>query len=729
MRAANPYNYNLPVRPEMFFGRRGDVENLARHLTITPGDSFALIGGRRMGKTSLLEALLRTLEPQAEEAGQGLLPLPIFLDLTGGGMDSAVAFFRAVAQEAHAALADRLGLSPEEEDLGGPPGPAFRRWLERWGRVTMAQRGCRLRLVLLLDECEQIVEQPWTSDLYGALRYLLIGRTTRSSFKVVMAGSHRFLTQVRQEGSPLRNILTYHRLRVLDEGATHDLITRPPGGILLDEVVPAVAEQSGGHPFLTQYLMHHLWEQGLERATPDTVRRIAAGFPHERGDFQDWADGLEDTGLRVYGVLAQGETPLTEAQVRAALHPGPLDLTQALEALCYHGLVAPTADGTRYRIAGEMFRTWFAANVARRGQPSVPEQLERPPAPVDLTPSPEATQLHHILRTRLNLGEFRTLCFDIGVRYDSLGGETLDGRARELVLLLQRRGALEQLNDWFQENRPDVVIPSGPARGAASYLAPSAPPPGPIRHRWALLVGVDRYLDPAFPPLRFCVNDVLALERVLERLGYTVVALHDDAPEERLVPTRDNVEAELARLCRVAGPHDLLLVHFACHGKLVDGRPVLVTREIRAPTLAKKALPLAEVERQMRASAARRLVLTLDACHTGVEIGRDLADPEFIRNAYELAEGFALIAASTAQQVAQEWEEKEHGVFTYYLLEGLSGQADRGGKEFVTVDDLKTHVLDGLRRWNVEHGGLLQEPTARTEGLGDIILADYRTGG
>jgi hypothetical protein len=41
----------------------------------------------------------------------------------------------------------------------------------------------------------------------------------------------------------------------------------------------------------------------------------------------------------------------------------------------------------------------------------------------------------------------------------------------------------------------------------------------------------------------------------------------------------------------------------------------------------------------------------------------------------------------------------------------------------VTMDDLKNHVLHGLRRWNIEHGGLLQEPTARTEGLGDMILA------
>jgi hypothetical protein len=251
---------------------------------------------------------------------------------------------------------------------------------------------------------------------------------------------------------------------------------------------------------------------------------------------------------------------------------------------------------------------------------------------------------------------------------------------------------------------------------------PGTTPPGPVHNRWALLAGINHYVDPAFPPLRFCISDVLALEGLLCARGYTTVVLHDEAPEERLLPTRDNVEAELARLCGVAGADDLLWVHFAGHGKLADGQAVLVTREMRAPTLAEKALPLSEVERRMRDSRARRLVLTLDACHTGVEIGRDLSDPEFMANAYELAEGFALLAGSTAQQVAQEWEEKAHGVFTYYLLEGLSGQADHGGKGFVTVDDIKTYVLDSLRRWNVAYGGLLQEPTARTEGLGDMIL-------
>ncbi len=119
-------------------------------------------------------------------------------------------------------------------------------------------------------------------------------------------------------------------------------------------------------------------------------------------------------------------------------------------------------------------------------------------------------------------------------------------------------------------------------------------------------------------------------------------------------------------------------------------------------------------------------MLTLDACHTGVEMGRELSDPAFIKNAFELAEGFALIAASTAQQVAQEWREVEHGVFTYYLLEGLTGKADHDSKEFVTVNDLQTYVVDNLRKWSIKHKGLIQEPTFRADGIGDMILGDYR---
>jgi DNA-binding transcriptional ArsR family regulator len=80
----------------------------------------------------------------------------------------------------------------------------------------------------------------------------------------------------------------------------------------------------------------------------------------------------------------------------------------------------------------------------------------QPDGALDLTPSPEATRLHRILSDCMDLEEFRTLCFDLGVSYDSLRGEGLTGRARQLVLFLQKREALPRLVEWLHRERPDI---------------------------------------------------------------------------------------------------------------------------------------------------------------------------------------------------------------------------------------------------------------------------------
>lgn len=79
MVSRNPYNYNLPVSPDMFYGRNENVETLINQLTAVPGDSIALIGGRRMGKTSILEALMRHLDDLQIEPKTNLSPFPYFL--------------------------------------------------------------------------------------------------------------------------------------------------------------------------------------------------------------------------------------------------------------------------------------------------------------------------------------------------------------------------------------------------------------------------------------------------------------------------------------------------------------------------------------------------------------------------------------------------------------------------------------------------------------------------
>ncbi len=77
---------------------------------------------------------------------------------------------------------------------------------------------------------------------------------------------------------------------------------------------------------------------------------------------------------------------------------------------------------------------------------------------LEMTPSPEASRLLRLIKTRLDLEELRTVCFDLGIQYDNLGGEGFASKARQLVLHLQQHEALDQLVDWLRQERPDIRL-------------------------------------------------------------------------------------------------------------------------------------------------------------------------------------------------------------------------------------------------------------------------------
>ena len=81
-----------------------------------------------------------------------------------------------------------------------------------------------------------------------------------------------------------------------------------------------------------------------------------------------------------------------------------------------------------------------------------------------MTPS---TRLHQFITTHYDLEEFRTLCFRLpGINYDNLAGETLDGKARELLRKLERTRQLDQLTDALRRERPKLFEQAGLDRAA-----------------------------------------------------------------------------------------------------------------------------------------------------------------------------------------------------------------------------------------------------------------------
>jgi hypothetical protein len=71
----------------------------------------------------------------------------------------------------------------------------------------------------------------------------------------------------------------------------------------------------------------------------------------------------------------------------------------------------------------------------------------------DAIDATDLVALRRLIVTRYNLEEIRTLCSDIGVDYDNLGGEGKEAKARELIAYLKRRNKLNDLIRYLQEDR------------------------------------------------------------------------------------------------------------------------------------------------------------------------------------------------------------------------------------------------------------------------------------
>ena len=71
-------------------------------------------------------------------------------------------------------------------------------------------------------------------------------------------------------------------------------------------------------------------------------------------------------------------------------------------------------------------------------------------------PETDRTRLRLNLDKYFNESELQTLCFDMGVDYDGLGGENKSDKVRELVAYFQRRGTIRNLVAKCKVLRPNV---------------------------------------------------------------------------------------------------------------------------------------------------------------------------------------------------------------------------------------------------------------------------------
>jgi hypothetical protein len=250
--------------------------------------------------------------------------------------------------------------------------------------------------------------------------------------------------------------------------------------------------------------------------------------------------------------------------------------------------------------------------------------------------------------------------------------------------------------------------------------------------RWALVVGVDRYVDPQISSLRGAANDARTLaDALIKYSGFPpdqVILLATDQPAERQ-PTRVNLLRRLSNLAAAVPKDGLLLISFSGHGMERGGHAFLLPSDAQISDqisfLEDTAISVNRVRELIKGTGVAQVMVLLDACRNDPGGRADAPNP--LSEAYvqgfnfdvrnREVQAFATIYATGVGQRAFEYTERKQGYFTWAIVEGLKGSAANSQGE-VTLSELVKFVQDAVpKRIAIDlGGGKQQRPFATIEG-------------
>jgi hypothetical protein len=231
--------------------------------------------------------------------------------------------------------------------------------------------------------------------------------------------------------------------------------------------------------------------------------------------------------------------------------------------------------------------------------------------------------------------------------------------------------------------------------------------------RYAVIIGISKYEDKEVIGLKYADEDAKAfydfLRSPLSGMGgfepENIQILLNEAATYR------NMKVALFDFLKNATENDVVYIYYAGHGAPDPDRRdnlYLLPYDTKATQIGGTGFPMEDMNKALRQVTAAHKVLIIDACHSGgvtTEGARGALEINDINNAFltrlSSSKGVhTTFTASGANQTSMEGEQwgGGHGVFTYYLLQGLSGAADENQDHIVDLGEMMKYTLANVER-------------------------------
>jgi len=148
--------------------------------------------------------------------------------------------------------------------------------------------------------------------------------------------------------------------------------------------------------------------------------------------------------------------------------------------------------------------------------------------------------------------------------------------------------------------------------------------------------------------------------------------------------TAANIKAAIEDVAERAGSNDKIVIYYSGHGV----EKAIIPFESDGKT---NLLPHEEISHILQQSKAHSKTLYIDACNVD--------EPEANIQKNMNFDGLTVFYSSSPGSESREYDELQHGVFSYFLIDGLKGAADADGDDHITTTELYNYVFVNVNNY------------------------------
>ncbi len=230
---------------------------------------------------------------------------------------------------------------------------------------------------------------------------------------------------------------------------------------------------------------------------------------------------------------------------------------------------------------------------------------------------------------------------------------------------------------------------------------PKTPASTTVPRSYAVVIGVANYKNlPAKAQLDFPERDAEAVYSILispEGGNFRAENVHRlIGPKATLANIRQELETWLPAVTK---DDDRVLIYFAGHGFVNNERAYLAPYDITPDNIQDSGYPMDTLGSVIGTKIKGKWkVLLTDSCHSGA-ITPEADAQKINKSLLDLNKSLFSLTASRDRE--RSFESKDwgggHGIFTYYVVKGMEGEADENKDGIVTADELAEYVRRNVR--------------------------------